>query len=81
MVIHETTSEPIMASVNGQPPAQYTQKLRTHMIQTQEDAKDFHIDMAGGRDIVSSYMVGDVTYIITRQLVPGKIALPTKDLM
>lgn len=76
MILYEETGEkPLAVSMNGMPPQAMRQKLVTHKISSDEDMTDFHKEMAKGRDIVVQVEGKDCIYIMTRELIPSKIAL------
>jgi N12 class adenine-specific DNA methylase len=75
MIIHEFTSEPFQAMVNNMPQT-VRQHLQTFKIDSDDTMKELSEEMAKGRDIVFSVPADGVSYVIVRELIPVKIAMP-----
>lgn len=76
MILKESQTDPQVVSVNGSLPQNMYQKLVTHKITDDEDMMDLHAEMTNGRDIILNVRGKEATYIMTREFVPSKIALP-----
>lgn len=77
-ILKEEIGEQMMVSAGGRPPAPMKQKLVTHKIRNDKDMVDFQAEMIKGRDIVLSVTVGDATYVMVREFIPMKLAVPGK---
>jgi hypothetical protein len=77
-MIYETVTEAAMVSINGAPPQSVRQKLRSFKITDDDSFKELQDDLTKGREIILSADGQEATYILTRELVPSKIALPGK---
>lgn len=78
MKIAEATTEPSTIQIQGQPPQTVRQKLTTFKISNKEDMAGLTDELAKGRDIILQTQAGDTSFVILRELVPVKIALPTE---
>lgn len=77
MKLTDHTTDPMTASINGQPPATIRQHLGTYKITDDESMKEFAEVMARGREVIGQIQVKDCCYIMLREIVPAKIALPS----
>lgn len=76
MIVHDTTGDAKQVSINGAPPQAVRQRFVTHKIRNDKDMIELHDEIAEGRDVLLAMDAPMCTYVMVRELIPSKLALP-----